>query len=105
MSCGSSGTQDVSGPTTPTPTSPDTIPLRALATQRGRHIGTAGDRGFRYSGTDLTRFKRLLAREFDLVTPENDMKHERIHPARTQYRFESADSIVAFADSAGLRVR
>ena len=105
ISCGGGGAPDVSGPTTAPPTSTDTIPLRTLAAQRGRRIGTAGDRGFRYTGTDLTRFKRLLAREFDLVTPENDMKHERIHPARTQYRFEPTDSIVAFADSAGLRVR
>ena len=105
ISCGSSGESDVSGPTAPAPTSTDTMPLRTLAAARNRHIGTAGDRGFRYTGSDLTRFKRLLAREFDLVTPENDMKHERIHPARTQYRFEPADSIVAFADSAGLRVR
>lgn len=105
MSCGSGGAPDINGPASPAPASADTIPLRTLVAQRGRHIGTAGDRGFRYTGSDLTRFRRLLAREFDLVTPENDMKHERIHPARTQYRFEPADSILAFADSAGLRVR
>jgi endo-1,4-beta-xylanase len=53
----------------------------------------------------LTRFKRLLAREFNLVTPENDLKHDHVHPGRAVYRFEPADSIVAFADSAGMRVR
>ncbi len=105
IACGSDGAAKTGGPIVPPPVNADTIPLRALAAQRGRHIGSAADRGLRYTGTDLTRFKKLLAREFDVLTPENDMKHERIHTARTVYRFEPADSIVAFADSSGMRVR
>jgi hypothetical protein len=56
----------------------DTTPLRALADRRGFRIGTAVDRGFRLSGADGTRFMGLVAREFNVLTAENDMKHERL---------------------------
>jgi endo-1,4-beta-xylanase len=85
--------------------SADTIPLRVLAERRGLKLGAAVDRGFRYSGADGVKFRAVLAREFSLLTPENDMKHERIHPARDVYRFEPADSLVAFAEANGMRVR
>lgn len=76
-----------------------------LAERRGLKLGAAVDRGFRYSGADGVKFRAVLAREFSLLTPENDMKHERIHPARDVYRFEPADSLVAFAEANGMRVR
>jgi endo-1,4-beta-xylanase len=46
-----------------------------------------------------------MAREFNMLTPENDMKHSRIHPGRDVYRFEPADSLVAFAEANGMQVR
>ena len=88
---------DPSAPGAPViPQSPtvDSLPLRTLAERRGFRIGTAVDRGFRLSGTDGTRFMGVVAREFNVLTLENDMKHERIHPARTTYRYVSADSLV-----------
>jgi GH35 family endo-1,4-beta-xylanase len=84
---------------------PDTIPLRTLAAARGLGIGAAVDRGFRYAGSDGVTFRAKLAREFGTLTPENAMKHSRIHPARDAYRFEPADSLVAFAEAHGMRVR
>lgn len=93
------------GPPSRPPPSGDTIPLRALAAPRGLYIGSAVDRGFRYAGSEGVQFRAKLAREFSMLTPENDMKHARIHPARDAYRFEPADSLVTFAEANGMRVR
>jgi len=87
------------------PPTVDSLPLRTLADRRGLRIGTAVDRGFRLPGTEGTRFMGVVSREFNVLTPENDMKHDRIHPARTTYRFVSADSLVAFAEANSMRVR
>jgi len=107
--CGSDSSQSTAPgnnpPTQPTPTSTDTVSLRTLAAAEGRLIGSAVDRGFRYAGTDGVTFRTMLANEFSVLTPENDMKHERIHPARDVYRFEPADSLVTFADANGMKVR
>src|SRR5213592_1717506 len=65
---------------TPQPPARDTIPLRTLAAAHGLRIGAAVDRGFRYAGSDGVTFRTTLVREFSLLTPENDMKHARIHP-------------------------
>jgi endo-1,4-beta-xylanase len=50
-------------------------------------------------------YSRLLTREFNLVTPENAMKWEIIHPEQERYDFEQADFIVDFARRNGLKVR
>ena len=102
--CGDDSADPVE-PVVPTPPVVDTTPLRTLADRRGLRIGTAIDRGFRLGGNDGTRFRGIVAREFNALTAENDMKHERIHPARTTYRFVSADSLVAFAEANSMRVR
>jgi endo-1,4-beta-xylanase len=95
-----------------TPTNPivpvvnaDTFPLRALAQQAGIRIGSAGDRGFRWTGTDGSTFRSILGREFSVLTPENDMKFDHVHPAPTTYYFAGADSLVAFAQQNQMAVR
>jgi endo-1,4-beta-xylanase len=106
--CGSDSSQSTApgnNPIQPTQPSTDTVSLRTLAAAKGRLIGSALDRGFRYTGTDGVTFRTTLAHEFSVLTPENDMKHERIHPARDVYRFEPADSLVTFADASGIKVR
>ncbi len=47
----------------------------------------------------------LIMREFDSITPENDMKIGPIHPEENQYNWKNADAIVAFAQRHNLRVR
>jgi endo-1,4-beta-xylanase len=104
--CGSDSQQSTTPrDNNPTLPSPDTVSLRTLANGKGRLVGSAVDRGFRYSGSDGVTFRSTLAREFSVLTPENDMKHERIHPARDVYRFEPADSLVTFADANSMKVR
>lgn len=107
IGCGGSG----DGPTSPTsPTTPNTpttdnTPLRAYAAAHSRFIGAAVDRGFRYAGSDGVNFRALMAREFNMLVPENDMKHSYLQPSQGVYRFVSADSLVAFAEANGMRIR
>jgi endo-1,4-beta-xylanase len=50
-------------------------------------------------------YRRLLAAEFNSVTPENQLKWEFVHPERGEYNFGPADEIVAFAQEHGQVVR
>lgn len=47
----------------------------------------------------------LLVREFNSITPENDLKMGPVHPAEGQYNWRNGDAIVAFAKRNNLRVR
>ncbi|SNY66183.1 endo-1,4-beta-xylanase [Paractinoplanes atraurantiacus] len=50
-------------------------------------------------------YRKVLAREFNSVSPENQMKWEFIHPERNRYNFGPADAIVRFARANGQVVR
>jgi endo-1,4-beta-xylanase len=50
-------------------------------------------------------YRQVLAREFNSVSPENQMKWEFIHPERHKYNFGPADAIVRFARQHGQVVR
>ena len=47
----------------------------------------------------------LILQQFNSLTPENSMKMGPIHPEENRYNWKAADSIVAFAQAHGLRVR
>lgn len=49
--------------------------------------------------------RALIVREFNSITPENDMKMGPIHPAQGVYNWEPADEIVRFARANHLKVR
>ena len=46
-----------------------------------------------------------ILRQFNSLTPENSMKMGPIHPEGNRYNWADADSIVAFAQRNGLKVR
>lgn len=48
---------------------------------------------------------QLILKEFNSLTPENAMKMGPIHPKENEYNWKDADSIVAFAQHHGLKVR
>ncbi|GAC1425256.1 MAG: endo-1,4-beta-xylanase [Ktedonobacteraceae bacterium] len=50
-------------------------------------------------------YDNTLAREFDVVTPENVMKFDALHPAKNTYTFAQADALVAFAKAHNMQVR
>ncbi len=47
----------------------------------------------------------LIVKEFNSITPENAMKVAAIHPEENRYNWKEADSIVAFAQKNGIKVR
>ncbi|MHB1216508.1 MAG: endo-1,4-beta-xylanase [Thiobacillus sp.] len=75
--------------------------LRTLAQRAGVRIGTAVN--VDALNTDAA-YARLLAREFDLVTPENALKFSVVQPGRDRFDFAQADALVAFAEAHGMQV-
>ena len=75
--------------------------LRGLAPSAGIRIGAAVD-------VDALKadaaYAGLLAREFNLLTPENAMKFSVVHPERGRYDFTQADALVEFAEANGMQV-
>jgi len=75
--------------------------LRLLADVRGIRIGAA-IQPRRLTEAD---YAQTLSREFNLVTPENDMKFGPIHPEQGTYNFTNADAIVDFAVANRIQIK
>src|SRR5262249_8392005 len=75
--------------------------LRARAAQKGRAIGTAGAS---YPLLGESEYAAPPGREFSMVTPENMMKFQFIHPRRDVYAFCDGDALVAFAQANDMKV-
>jgi endo-1,4-beta-xylanase len=86
---------------TPQPMLVPHAPLRTLAERRALLVGTAVDPG----KLDDPAYANLLADEFSLVTPENVMKFEVVHPEPGRYDFQAADDLAAFAAAHHMQVR
>jgi GH35 family endo-1,4-beta-xylanase len=63
-------------------------------------IGTAGDLPGNYSDEEMD----LVKEDFGIVTPENCMKPERVHPTETRWRFERPDALVEWCEDNGIAV-
>ena len=76
-------------------------PLRQVGAAAHRRIGAAlmSDR------LSNPAIKVLVAREFDSLTPENEMKWESTEPQPGQFSFAGGDRLVAFAAENGIRMR
>lgn len=55
--------------------------------------------------TTIQTQKELLAKHYNSLTAENDMKFERLHPAEDTYDWRAADRIAAFAREHGMKLR
>ncbi|MGW5666966.1 endo-1,4-beta-xylanase [Micromonospora sp. NPDC003776] len=75
--------------------------LGASAAEQGRYFGTAVAA---YKLSD-SQYVGILNREFNMVTPENEMKWDATEPSQGQFTFSSADRIVSHAQANGMRVR
>ncbi|MEU4777396.1 endo-1,4-beta-xylanase [Micromonospora sp. NPDC023633] len=75
--------------------------LGASAAERGRYFGTAVAANKLSDNTYVT----ILNREFNSVTPENEMKIDATEPQQNQFTFANADRIVSHARSRGMSVR
>lgn len=78
--------------------------LKALLGRRGIHAGTAVNQGALFDPNEEI-YRRILSSEFDLITPENHMKWEFIHPERDRFDFAEADRLMEYARDHGLKVR
>jgi endo-1,4-beta-xylanase len=47
----------------------------------------------------------VLAREYNITSPEGEMRFKRLHPTRTEFNFAITDPIINFASSNGMKVR
>jgi endo-1,4-beta-xylanase len=50
-------------------------------------------------------YRQTVAREFNSITPENEMKWPTIHPTPERYDFTAADAVVEFAEEHEMEVR
>ncbi|HEY9636836.1 MAG TPA: endo-1,4-beta-xylanase [Coleofasciculaceae cyanobacterium] len=76
--------------------------LRSLAQKRGIYIGPAV--AWEPLQNDAN-YRSVLAQEFNILTPENIMKFEYVHPQRDRYDFTQVDALVAFAKANNIEVR
>ncbi len=75
--------------------------LGAAAAQSGRYFGTAVAANRLGDST----YSTIAAREFNMITAENEMKPDATQPQRGQFNFSSGDQISNWAASRGMRVR
>ncbi len=75
--------------------------LRQAAEHSGMLVGAAA----RPEQLSEPPYAAALAREFNMLEPEDAMKWEVLHPAPTTFDFSQADRIVAFAISHHMKVR
>ncbi|MGA2237370.1 MAG: endo-1,4-beta-xylanase [Terriglobales bacterium] len=75
--------------------------LREAAQRSGLLIGTA----VRPAQLSEAAYASTLAREFNMLEPEDALKWEVVHPARQSFDFSQADQIVDFATRHDMKVR
>ncbi|HEX5994438.1 MAG TPA: endo-1,4-beta-xylanase, partial [Jiangellales bacterium] len=75
--------------------------LGASAAERGRYFGAAVAASKLNDGNYTT----ILNREFNSVTPENEMKIDATEPSQNNFSYGAADQIVSYARSRGMQVR
>jgi endo-1,4-beta-xylanase len=75
--------------------------LGAQAAASGRYFGTAVAAGKLGDST----YSTILDREFNMITPENEMKWDTVEPSRGTFNFGPADQIVNHAVAHGQRMR
>ena len=76
-------------------------PLRQAGAAAHKRIGTA----LMSARLSNEKVRALVAREFDSLTPENEMKWESIEPQPGHFNFDGGDRLVAFAAENGMRMR
>src|SRR5271154_37597 len=75
--------------------------LREAARGSGMLIGAA----VRPAQLSEAAYASTLAREFNMLEPEDALKWEVVHPARQSFDFSQADQVLEFATQRGMKVR
>ncbi|MCB5168554.1 endo-1,4-beta-xylanase [Streptomyces bambusae] len=98
---GLSATALLAGALTLLPGSAGAASLGTQAAPSGRYFGTAVAAGRLADST----YAALADREFNMITPENEMKWDTVEPSRGRFNFGPADRIVDRALARGQRLR
>ncbi len=94
----------LSNPTSPPVAAVETSgdSLRSLAQKQGIGIGTAVDTA---PFKNDPNYREVLAREFNVLIPENAWKFEVVHPTPGEYDFTQIDALIEFAKEHKMQVR
>ena len=92
----------LSGWAASSPNAPSPETLSTLAKKKGIYIGAAV--GSPFWGTD-PRYKETLAREYNIIVPENAMKFDQLETKRNTFNYKNADDLAAFAAANGMALR
>jgi endo-1,4-beta-xylanase len=76
-------------------------PLKQAGAAAHRRIGTA----LMSHHLSNAQVRALVVREFDSLTPENEMKWGALEPQPGRFDFDAADRLVSFAAENGIRMR
>lgn len=76
-------------------------PLKQIAAARGLRIGSAISKGQLLRFSDFANF---FTSNFNLLTPNSEMKWPALHPLPQRYDFSAGDIIVNFAQANGIAV-
>ncbi|WP_030198505.1 non-reducing end alpha-L-arabinofuranosidase family hydrolase [Streptomyces sp. NRRL S-87] len=91
----------VAGVVTLLPSSAGAAALGTQAAPSGRYFGTAVAAG----RLGDPAYAAIADREFNMITPENEMKWDAVEPSRGNFNFGPADRIVDHARAHGQRLR
>ncbi|MEN3308269.1 MAG: endo,4-beta-xylanase [Micromonosporaceae bacterium] len=75
--------------------------LAAAAEASGRYFGVA----YATAHAGDSTYSGIAGSQFDMVTPENEMKWDTVEPSRGTFNFGPGDQVVAFATAHNQRVR
>ncbi|TDC73159.1 endo-1,4-beta-xylanase, partial [Micromonospora sp. KC606] len=99
--CAVAGAATLGITVTMTPGASAATTLGASAAQTGRYFGAA----VAAHRLNDSAYTTILSREFNQVTPENEMKIDATEPQQGVFTYGSADRIVQHARSRGMKVR
>lgn len=85
----------------------DATPLRTYAEKAGKYVGTCVSL---YDGKvnledEADAKTQLIAKEFNMLVCENEMKFDATEPSQGEFNYYNGDRVVNFAQKHGMRVR
>lgn len=100
LGIGVSAAQDTTAPEAESTPQADALPLRELAARSNLYIGAA----VHTTHLDNPEFVETLAREFNMITPENEAKACEVQPELGRFDFTKVDKMVDFAEAHNMKV-
>jgi endo-1,4-beta-xylanase len=79
--------------------------LRQAGAERALLMGAAADAYWQPGLMNEPAYFATLGAQYSMVTPENTLKWNEVHPALSTYDFGPADQMVAFAEAHNMQVR